>query len=190
MTEASDASSLLANIFRTFPYTIYIATGSYAACFGSIHAATLFGALLGQEAFNHLAKKTCKLIFGKDNATMKRPPGAMDTGIYPQHQPKTSTTQGMPSGHSQTSWFICTVMIQDILQSSRSGLGQLFSCLFAVVVASLVSISRTKHGGKLCVHVNGVQRPPHTTLQVLVGAVLGIILGFVAYNNQPPWLLL
>ena len=185
MTEASDASSLMANVLRTFPYTTYIATGSYAALTGSTDAATLFFALLGQEAFNYLAKKTCKIIFGKDNATMKRPPGAMDTGIYPQHQPKVSTTQGMPSGHSQTSWFICTIMIQSIVQSSRSTIGKLLSCLFAMTVASLVTISRTKHGGKLCVHVNGVQRAPHTVLQVIVGAGLGIVLGLVAYNYQP-----
>jgi membrane-associated phospholipid phosphatase len=76
-------------------------------------------------------------------------------GIFPTHNPKLSTTSGMPSGHSQTAVFLA-VVLHAKAKPGKAGLA------FLAAMAAAVLISRTKYGGPLAVAVNG---PLHTLLQ-------------------------
>mmetsp|Transcript_19063 Transcript_19063/g.31216 ORF Transcript_19063/g.31216 Transcript_19063/m.31216 type:complete len:189 (-) Transcript_19063:122-688(-) len=182
-TESSDVSSLPSNIVRTLPYTAYVGTLSYAVIFNSEPARALLMGLVMNELTNHLAKKLIKVVFGKDTQWVKRPQGAMDSGIYPQQYPTISTTSGMPSGHAQTSWFMCVVLIQYLVKESNFGPIQMaVSSTYILAVATLTSLSRTKYGGVLCVRVKGQARPPHTVEQVVAGGVFGVVFGLIAYG--------
>uniref|UniRef100_A0A7S1A038 Phosphatidic acid phosphatase type 2/haloperoxidase domain-containing protein n=1 Tax=Noctiluca scintillans TaxID=2966 RepID=A0A7S1A038_NOCSC len=171
MTEKADASPLLANVCRTMPYTAYVGVSSYAIVFRSLDAASFFVGLLVNEAVNHLAKAILKKA-GPSSSLLKRPEGAADTGIYPQHHPTKSTTSGMPSGHAQTSAFCAVVLTHAVWDS-----GAAFPLCYIWSVALLVMVSRTRFGGILAVSVGGKRVAQHTVLQVLVGAILGCVLG-------------
>jgi len=190
--EASDVKPMWANIVRTLPYTAYTSCFVYSVIFESQPAAALTAGLILNEAVNHLEKALLKALF-PDSAILKRPAGAMDTAIFPAHKPKISTTQGMPSGHSQTAWFLATVLADNIFREYQqrsamgdAGSGALVSCvarsLFVWGGAVLVSASRTSHGGRFCVSVDGVMRPPHTVLQVVVGGVIGVLFAAIALS--------
>lgn len=174
-TEASDAAALPSNIVRTLPYTLYVSAAGYAATFASGDAAVFLVGLVANEVSNHIAKALCKRVFGKNTIWIKRPEGAMDTGIYPSHQPKISTTSGMPSGHSQTAWFAATLLLRAIIEDdSRSGFSMAMSCIFVLGIATLTAASRTRYGGIFTVRVNGTPRPAHTVAQVVLGGAIGI----------------
>eukprot|EP00514_Thraustochytrium_sp_LLF1b_P002026 CAMPEP_0184514064 /NCGR_PEP_ID=MMETSP0198_2-20121128/3763_2 /TAXON_ID=1112570 /ORGANISM="Thraustochytrium sp., Strain LLF1b" /LENGTH=173 /DNA_ID=CAMNT_0026904227 /DNA_START=241 /DNA_END=762 /DNA_ORIENTATION=- len=172
------------------PYTAYISTAAYSVCFGSVPAAWFVVGMVGNEVLNHKIKALVKKIAGPTGTWARRPKGAMDTGIYPHHYPTLSTTQGMPSGHCQTSGFIATVFISHILQdtvSGRSPVAKLCSSAFVFAIAVAMCLSRTRYGGRLCVHVNGEIKPPHTPLQAVAGACIGVLCGLAAsswyYSN-------
>ncbi|CAK8999265.1 unnamed protein product [Durusdinium trenchii] len=107
--ERSDLQLLPSNVMRSMPYTAYIAVGSYALIFWSQEAALLEALLLSNELLNAFFKKLASKLVGKEARWIKRPRGAADSGIYPQHFPKMSTSSGMPSGHAQTSALLATV---------------------------------------------------------------------------------
>eukprot|EP00435_Cladocopium_sp_Y103_P007065 s2004_g2.t1 len=94
--ELSDLRLLPSNVMRSLPYTAYIAVGSYAVICWSRAAALLEVCLLTNEILNAAR-------------WLRRPRGAADSGIYPQHFPKLSTSNGMPSGHAQTSTLLATI---------------------------------------------------------------------------------
>ncbi|GBG33615.1 Hypothetical Protein FCC1311_098382 [Hondaea fermentalgiana] len=180
-TEASDARALPSNVVRTLPYTLYVGTAAYAAVFASGEALALLVGLVLNEVSNHAAKAACKGIFGKDTVWIKRPAGAMDTGIYPSHQPKVSTTSGMPSGHAQTAWFAAVVFLHAVFRDPSRGIfSSLSSAISIVALAALTAISRTQYGGIFTVHVNGTPRPAHTVNQIILGGVLGVFNGLLA----------
>jgi hypothetical protein len=172
MTEKAEAWRVPSNILRTLPYTAYTATLAHGIVFGHAPSLHLFGALIVNELSNHAAKAALKKAYGKEHPEIRRPDGAMDTGIYPQHRPQLSKSSGMPSGHSQTAWFLATVL------SASSG-GRRSSQLFLFAVAALVTLSRTRHGGMLSIAVDGEVKACHTVNQVLLGAAIGMLLGWL-----------
>ena len=175
MTEKAEAWRVPANILRTMPYTAYTATLGHGIIFAHAPSLHLFGALILNELSNHAAKAVLKRTFGKDHPEIRRPEGAMDTGIYPQHRPTLSKSSGMPSGHAQTAWFLATVL------AARAG-GRRSSLLFLLATAVLVSLSRTRHGGLLAISVDGQVKACHTVPQVLAGAAIGIVAGLLCVN--------
>jgi len=182
---------------RTLPYTAYVSVLSYGIVFASSKALGLVGLLVLNEASNHALKFLGKRILPL--SIVRRPVGAMDTGIYPSHRPKISSTSGMPSGHAQTSWFMATMLLNFI---DLEGLPRFLSVVYIISVACLVSISRTKHAGVFCVHVDGEIKPPHTIEQVrfiswslyakiikcILRFLLVVFLGFYSHPSRFPTL--
>ncbi|CAJ1400383.1 unnamed protein product [Effrenium voratum] len=90
--ERSDLWLLPSNVMRTMPYTAYIAVGSYAVIFVSADAALLEVCLLTNEILNALFKFLSTRVIGKEALLLRRPRGAADSGIYPQHFPRVSSS--------------------------------------------------------------------------------------------------
>jgi len=185
-----EASAIPANIMRTMPYTSYVAVASYAAIFLSKGALWLLGALIANEVLNAGTKWLLRRV-APEATLLRRPDSAMDSGIYPQHYPRPSTTSGMPSGHAQTAALLLVLLagIADTAEGGRmddaSGWGNVLNCLpwvYLSLMASAVMVSRTRFGGSLAVRVDGRIVAHHTVLQVLVGAALGACLGLAAWE--------
>lgn len=185
------------NIMRTMPITIYLAVGGYAAAFRSREAAWLELGLLCNELLNFSIKWSLRKIVGPHAELLRRPEGAMDSGLYPQREPKRSTSSGMPSGHSQTVGFLAASISPAVMAGSQgaadarlvdslqlvdgeSPLGPALSLTLVWFLALVVALSRTQFGGLLQVQVSGRRVAQHTLLQVTVGLLLGGLLGRAA----------
>uniref|UniRef100_A0A7S4V384 Phosphatidic acid phosphatase type 2/haloperoxidase domain-containing protein n=1 Tax=Alexandrium monilatum TaxID=311494 RepID=A0A7S4V384_9DINO len=212
MAERSEVARVPANLMRTMPYTAYVAVGSYAVVCWSRDAAWLeLGLLLGEIA-NAVAKSLLKKVAGPKAGLLRRPEGAADSGIYPQHCPRASSSSGMPSGHSQTSAFLAIVLSHLVVrrsgeavpwrrcaeptetcaQPSRPRAELLVPLGYIWLVAVLVMMSRTRFAGPLAVCVDGRAVAHHTVPQVLVGAAVGCLLGEAAVvwhsgGDGGPW---
>ena len=187
MTEKAEASRVVANVIRTMPYTAYLSALSYGIVFGSDPAFHLFAALVLNECVNHALKFVIKNAFGKNSEWVRRPDGAADTGIYPQHTPRASTSSGMPSGHAQTAFFLATVLTASATEeaaAAAAGSSRVrgpWHIHFLYGLAVVVALSRTRYGGPyLSVVVDGSVRACHTPAQVLAGGMLGIMFGLIA----------
>lgn len=186
-----DHFSIPANIMRTMPYTSYVAVGSYAAIFFSAEAAWLLCGLGLNEVLNAGLKAALRKVFGAENSILRRPEGAVDSGIYPQHYPRPSSSSGMPSGHSQTAGFLAAILmmkVSDAVDDSELGEGDealpvawLLRLSYICLIALAVMISRTHFGGPLSLRVDGRTVAHHTVFQVIVGACIGLQLGFAAF---------
>lgn len=106
-----------------------------------------------------------------------RPPGAINCGSFLSLKSPISKSFGMPSGHSQLIWglntyLILTLIYNQIEISNNGNLNNLYNIIlasFLVFVSILVSYSRIyKHN---C----------HTLHQVVIGGIIGILYGLVAY---------
>lgn len=187
---------ILANLLRTMPHTALVAVGSYALIFRSWPAGLLQVGLLLSELLNAGLKLTLRKLAGPGSQLLRRPKGAADSGIYPQHFPQASTSSGMPSGHSQTSTFLATIFSHEVLRQLRcdDNIGNAEGCsqpdfvspsvaiplCYIWLVACLVMVSRTDLVPVLSVHVDGRVVAHHTILQVVVGGALGASLGHAA----------
>jgi membrane-associated phospholipid phosphatase len=93
-----------------------------------------------------------------------------------------STSYGMPSGHSQTTWAIATYLIFKIIViwykklntenkaiTSFQYIWLILSCIIILLFAIYISYSR--------VYIEGC----HTIQQVIVGGLLGVVCGFLIY---------
>mmetsp|Transcript_97772 Transcript_97772/g.296851 ORF Transcript_97772/g.296851 Transcript_97772/m.296851 type:complete len:276 (+) Transcript_97772:2-829(+) len=184
------------------PYTAHVAVGSYAVAFWCPHAAWLELGLLLMEALNAGTKCGLRRLLGPRAELLRRPEGAMDSGIYPQHCPRASTSSGMPSGHSQSSAFLATVFSCSVLRrwpedsareeaSGSLGVGTVgLSLCYVWLLALSVMVSRTRFAGILAVRVEGRPVAHHTVLQVVVGAAIGCLLGVAAveWHQGRSWL--
>lgn len=170
-----------ANLMRTMPYTTYVGVISYAIMFASPDAAWLALALVLNEFLNAGLKKLLTTVLSPEAHILRRPHGAIDSGIYPQHFPTESTTSGMPSGHSQAAALCATLLTLEVQgPSAEADAGKLARIGFIWLVALGVMLSRTRFGCLLQVKVGGRRVAHHTCLQVAVGACLGVFLGFAA----------
>lgn len=201
--ELSDLRLLPSNVMRTLPYTTYIAVGSYAVLCWSREAALLEVCLLTNEILNAVFKKLSTLLLGKEARWLRRPRGAADSGIYPQHFPKLSTSSGMPSGHAQTSTLFATIFtcyVLDLQPQADPDLPgmkvaplearNIVPLVYVWLVAICVMLSRTRFGGPLAVNIGGRAIVQHSLLQIFVGASIGFPLGVAAfwlYLGQRGW---
>lgn len=189
MSTHSDGQHLLPNLMRVMPYTAYISVGSYAVVFACSEAGWLFSALMSNEVLNFALKKGF-VMAASGSELLQRPKGAMDSGIFPQHFPMASTSSGMPSGHSQTSAFLATVLTHKVLQNVSCHVSSCWpqfavSLGYVWSVAVLVMLSRTRFAGIFSVRISGRPVAHHTVLQVLAGACIGATLGHAASLGRP-----
>lgn len=109
-----------------------------------------------------------------------RPIGANNCGFFLNSNIDISKTFGMPSGHSQFAWTFASISILKIIhensniinknRNKTNNINKIFRITFIILFASLSSYAR--------VSVENC----HTTGQVIVGALFGIILGYVGFN--------
>ena len=96
-----------------------------------------------------------------------RPPGATNSASFLVYPDKPSHTFGMPSGHSQTAWYLATYMIGSLFNSETSSIHLAAAAFVTCAYAGLVSYSR--------VYIDKV----HTLPQVVLGAILGVLCGIL-----------
>ena len=90
---------------------------------------------------------------------------------------KLSNSFGMPSGHSQTAWTLATYILFKISydfknnnnKNIKTNIWFALACILIISIASYISYSR--------VYIDGC----HTLQQVIVGAIIGIVSGFLIY---------
>jgi hypothetical protein len=146
--------------------------------------------IMSCSLINHILKIIFKLIFGLSKTGSlpllgigMRPKGASDCGLTLSGG--SSKSFGMPSGHSQTTWFIVSYLLFitiDILKDNLNKYNSTntneyilfmilngFGILLLVSIGIYVSYSR--------VYIEGC----HTIQQVILGGLIGASLGFVAY---------
>lgn len=102
-----------------------------------------------------------KNIFKSD-----RPDGASNCGII-NNPNKIATTFGMPSGHSQVAWFISIYLILYLYNKQDY---TYWKYVILIILPLLVMYSR--------IYMFNC----HTPMQTIVGAIFGIILGYLAFK--------
>jgi membrane-associated phospholipid phosphatase len=177
--EKAESTKILANLLRTAPYTFYVASLSCGFVFPDSIGMNLFYALVFCELSNHLMKHVLKRALGVEYTA--RPKGAIDCGIYPQHNPRLSLSSGLPSGHSQTAGFLFALMMRHINERLEPE-QQIVPTIFVSLFAFLIVLSRTKYGGPfISISVRGKVPGCHTIFQVAMGSIIGIVLGYLAF---------
>ena len=134
---------------------------------------------------NHTFKKITEFIYNLVNTKSlpilgigSRPPNANSCGFILDNS--IATSFGMPSGHSQSAWFIATYLICKIIKKfnnnktteKKSPIDYIWivvSCSIILFSAIYISYSR--------VYIEGC----HTIQQVIVGGLIGIGLGYLIY---------
>jgi membrane-associated phospholipid phosphatase len=97
-----------------------------------------------------------------------RPAGATNTASFLVYPAGPSSTFGMPSGHSQTAWYLSAYIIGSLALTPGTTTKHLsVTTLVTCTYALLVSYSR--------VYIDRV----HTIQQVILGAMLGVLCGLL-----------
>jgi len=97
-----------------------------------------------------------------------RPSGATNSASFLVYPDKPSHTFGMPSGHSQTAWYLAAYMIGSLFRTPGTTTTHLaLTAMVTCIYAGLVSYSR--------VYIDKV----HTLPQVVLGAILGVLCGIL-----------
>lgn len=104
----------------------------------------------------------------------ERPKGASNCGIYLVYPDKPSFSYGMPSGHSELGWFFSTYLILDIL--SRKSIRKYNSVVLIFSTIILISYAFVNSYARVVIE------NCHTSGQVWVGGILGIIKGIIFYT--------
>jgi membrane-associated phospholipid phosphatase len=136
----------------------------------------LLGAVVSHFA-NQLAKYLFRYLYGipwlepvlhRVLGRGSRPDGACNSSSFLVYPNKPATTYGMPSGHSQTAWFLATYITATLyLNQSISDIHRLVASVIVIGYAFLVSYSR--------VYIDKV----HTLQQVVLGGILGVLIGLL-----------
>lgn len=103
-----------------------------------------------------------------------------DLGFFNKYlKVKEAKLFGMPSGHSQSAWFIFTFVLLyliDVLKLNNSSFSYestknwiTYTIILLFIITVFISYSRIKEN---C----------HTIEQVLLGSFIGVVLGFIFYN--------
>lgn len=96
-----------------------------------------------------------------------RPTGATNSASFLVYPDTPSETFGMPSGHSQTAWYLVAYMVGSLSSSETTPIHLAVTSVVTCVYAGLVSYSR--------VYIDKV----HTLPQVVTGAILGVLCGIL-----------
>jgi len=136
---------------------------------------------------NHILKNLFKIIYNLFNVKEIpilgrgiRPDGATNCGTFLFYPDKPATSYGMPSGHSQSIWFLVTYLILIIkdkkinlfekrINKKYNEVIKYTSICGLLFLGLLVSYSR--------VEIEGC----HTKEQVILGGLFGIIFGYIAF---------
>jgi len=181
---------LLPTLSRTSPVLFFIIIllnsivyPSYESCylficyFLAIISNHIFKNLFSKPLYNLLNTKSLPLLGIGD-----RPPNARGCSHILTN--KLSTSYGMPSGHSQITWTICSYLLFKIINNwytikNNNKINKtinifeyiwiILSCILLLITSIYISYSR--------VYIEGC----HTIQQVTVGGILGIISGFLIY---------
>jgi dolichyldiphosphatase len=111
---------------------------------------------------NFIINIILKGILWQNQGNAKRPRGATDD--------KCGDKYGNPSGHSQFAWFFATFWILYIFTSNifNNNVANILSCISLILIAIIISSSR-------------IYIRCHTISQVLLGSVIGIFIGAIAF---------
>ena len=136
---------------------------------------------------NNILKNLFKIIYNLFNVKEIpilgqgiRPNGATNCGSFLFYPDKPATSYGMPSGHSQSIWFLVTYLILIIkdkkinlferrINKKYNEVIKYVSIIGLLSLGTLVSYSR--------VEIEGC----HTIEQVILGGLLGASIGYIAY---------
>ena len=136
---------------------------------------------------NHILKNLFKIIYNLFNIKEIpilgqgiRPNGATNCGSFLFYPDKPATSYGMPSGHSQSIWFLVTYLILSIkdkkinlfekrINKKYNEVIKYTSICGLLFLGLLVSYSR--------VEIEGC----HTMEQVILGGLIGASTGYIAY---------
>ena len=129
--------------------------------------------------YNKLGVKTLPLL-----GTGIRPPGAFNCGLIPSNIKTVSKSYGMPSGHSQSAWFLFGFMLLYLLDTMKNIDNNnspktplinsvkkpwtAITILLLLGICTFISVSRIYVG---C----------HTIQQVVVGGLIGFLFGTLSY---------
>ena len=133
---------------------------------------------------NSIFKKIFKSIyssFGIDEVPVLgkgvRPKGATNCGAFLKFPDKESSSYGMPSGHSQSIWFFVSYIILCMYDKHNT----LFNTKHLNDKVKFVSIFLLIFFAFLTSYSRVVIEKCHTIQQVLVGAIFGIVMAYVAF---------
>jgi len=146
--------------FRTLPFTSIFFSLLIGIIFQNKLALIIAFMLMADNSINKVFKYLSKKYIKIDG---ERPKGAKNCGCFIDlnNVNKLATSYGMPSGHTQNIFFICTFLTL----YTKSYLSKLFLLIISI------------YGGYLRVKFGC-----HTIGQVFVGGILGIIIGFISYK--------
>ena len=139
---------------------------------------------------NFIIKKIIEFVYNKLGVKKipllgygNRPPGAFNCGLIPSKIKKISHTFGMPSGHSQSAWFLFGFMLLyllDTMEHTETSSDKrplinyvkkpwmIITILLLIALCTFISASRVYIG---C----------HTIQQVVVGGLIGFLFGTLTY---------
>ena len=182
-----DRKNLLPTLSRTSPLLFLILllfNCILAPSYGSFYLFVIYVlVVLSNWIIKHLMVKPLYKLFNKTRLPIlgmgTRPSGAASCQFTLDNI--SSTSFGMPSGHSQIAWTVATYMIARLINNWKNankdnkaitGFGYIWlilSCLLVLAGAFYISYSR--------VYIEGC----HTFEQVTIGGLLGILCGFLIY---------
>ena len=119
-------------------------------------------------------------IIGKDSLPIlgigRRPKGAMNCGDFIHCPPKISTSFGMPSGHSQITWFsvVYIALLLTNKYNEKTHITKMDNIKYTLALVILLMIG-------LSVSYSRVLIGCHTFQQVIVGGLIGSGLALVAF---------
>jgi len=133
-----------------------------------------FIALISCDALNHIMKyKIVKPLMGNKKYNIigigTRPKGAKNCGVFKNN--KIANSYGMPSGHSQSAAIFSTILFLQTNEIFMNEMTKVFIQIGLVVFALSVMYSRVRYG---C----------HTVQQTIIGGSLGVVLGFIIWENK------
>jgi membrane-associated phospholipid phosphatase len=158
-----DGTSSFNQVIRLIIWGIIIISFVYAVILDSRLLAFLVVGLLALEVFIQGVKMGVEKVFGRNFIT-SRPKGAKDCGAFIDCNNKKDDSMGMPSGHSMSIAFFVTFLILGSYSKKRY-----INYIIGILLIILVMSQRWWVG---C----------HSLLQVIVGASIGIFLGWSYYK--------
>lgn len=169
---------VIPKLFQSYPYLICAFYGQalYKNDLNALYFAISMTIILFS---NPLLKMAFKPFYGRHRSIAvlgkrQRPSGAKGCDVFTYCPSKSSSTEfGMPSGHSQIAWAICIYALLEIWyqQDYNNDNEKAYYVILSVV---LILLSGAVSYSRVIVEC-------HTTQQIIVGGLFGIVLGLSAF---------